>query len=234
MELLLDFQKKRIFTEIVKGLVRHSVSYSPAKKFGFAEKSKNKSMPFLKSNVPKELPAFNAVPAKSPPLMQGGIENVAGELRTENYRVSLKPMPQQREINRPALQPARIVIPEQRLPPHFQYLQPTPTNKDIDLGKLNPLIKDPMVKIIDCPGPDQSVVVTGNMGTKKTGIMLGRDEINEIVEKFSKESKIPSNEGVFRVVVGRLIFLAIISEIIGSRFTLRKMIAAPGMIQGRR
>lgn len=228
MELLLNPRKKRIFIEIVSELVRHSASYPQSKKFGFVEKSKNELNPFLERNISKELPKPNIISAKSPLPAQGGIENVAEELRAEKYRISLKPMPPQKEINRPALQPARIIIPEERLPYHFQYLQPTPTNKDIDLGKLNPLIKDQMVRIIDCPGPDQNVVVTGNMGTKKTGIMLGRDEINEVVEKFSKESKIPANEGVFRVVIGRFIFLAIVSEIIGSRFTLRKMIAAPG------
>lgn len=204
MELLAN-SNRRIFLELVRELVRHSASYPRARKLGLVEK-------------PRIEMEFKS---------RGGIEEVVGELKTKKYEVSLKPLPPPREINRPALQQARITIPEQKLPPHFQYLQPTPTNRDIDLGKLNPLAKDPMVRIIDCPGPDQNLIVVGNMGTKKTGIILGRDEINGIIEKFSKESKIPINEGVFKVVVGRFIFLAIISEIIGSRFTLRKMIAAP-------
>jgi len=248
MELLPNGNKERIFLEILRELVRHSASYPQARKIGFAEEgiqirpnipkmaiaveSPKLSVPLTK-NIKLTQASPSTVPQVSDRKKEGGIDKAVNELRMGKYQVSLKPNVQQREFNRPALEPAKLTIPEQKLPVHFQYLQPTPTNKDMDLGKLNPLIKDSMVKIIDCPGPDQNVVVTGNMGTKKTGIMLGRDEINEVVEKFSKESKIPVSEGVFRVVVGRFIFLAIVSEIIGSRFTLRKMIAAPGMLQRR-
>ena len=236
MEIFLNPDKKRIFAEIIRELVRHSASYKQARKFAF-EKPRISSNKILEKNIPNEMPKSDVAfrQEKSVQIRQksgGGIDSVAGELKAAKYETSsLKPMPPKREINRPALQQARLVIPEQKLPPNLQYLQPTPTDKGIDLGKLNPLIKDPMVKIIDCPGPDQNVVVTGNMGTKKTGIILGRDEISDIVEKFSAESKIPAHEGVFKVVVGRFIFLAIVSEIIGSRFTIRKMIAAPGMPQ---
>ena len=237
MEIFLNPNKKRIFAEIVKELVRHSASYKRAKEFAF-EKPRVEAGQVLEKKIFREMPKLNAPIVGQEKSFQtrqkygGGIDSVAGELKAAKYETSsLKPMPQQREINRPALQQARLVIPEQKLPPNLQYLQPTPTDKGIDLGKLNLLIKDPMVKIIDCPGPDQNVVVTGNMGTKKTGIILGRDEISDIVEKFSRESKIPAHEGVFKVVVGRFIFLAIVSEIIGSRFTIRKMIAAPGTPQ---
>lgn len=230
MELLENSNKKRILLELVKELVRNAGGH-PAIPYA---SGKHEALP-LKKEIPQrkiisekkiiELPRSKISQAK--PKSGGGIENVPGELKEGRYEVSLKSFPQPREINRPALQQARLTIPEQKLPIHLQYLQPTPTNKDIDLGKLTPLIRDPMVKIIDCPGPEQNLVVTGNMGIKKTGIILGRDEINDIVEKFSKESKIPVHEGVFKVVVGRFIFLAIVSEIIGSRFTLRKMIAPP-------
>lgn len=239
MEIFLNLDKKRILSEVARGLVRHSASYKQARKLAF-EKFPMKTGQILEKNVPPKA-SFKTtgtpsliIPQISERKIGGGIDRVAGELKAAKYETSsLKPAPQQREINRPALQPARLVIPEQKLPPNLQYLQPTPTDRGIDLGKLNPLAKDPMVRIIDCSGPDQNVVVTGNMGTKKTGIILGRDEINDIVEKFSRESKIPAHEGVFKVVVGRFIFLAIISEIIGSRFTIKKMIAAPGMLQRR-
>ncbi|MEK6760623.1 MAG: hypothetical protein AABX93_01735 [Nanoarchaeota archaeon] len=245
MESLQNKNNPRIFLEILRELARHSPAYLQMRKTGFSESSPMQ-IKIPEKKIIAEAPRLN-VPlirnvksAQTSPLAfqqvserkkVGGINEAVNELKTEKYQVSLKPIAQQREINRPALGSAKLIIPEQKLPPHFQYLQPTPTNKEMDLGKLNPLIKDPMVKIIDCPGPDQNVAVTGSMGTKKTGIMLGRDEITEIVEKFSKESKIPVSEGIFRVVVGRFVFLAIVSEIIGSRFTLRKMIAAPGMPQ---
>jgi hypothetical protein len=117
----------------------------------------------------------------------------------------------------------RLLIPESRFPPHLQYLQPIPVNKDIELGKLNPLVNDSMVKVIECYGPGENLVVSGGMGTKKTGMILEKEEIENIIKKFSEETKIPVQEGIFKVVAGRLIFLAIISEMIGSKFIIKKM-----------
>jgi len=118
-------------------------------------------------------------------------------------------------------------IPEPKLPPRLQYLRPTPTNIQIDLEKLNPLIKDPAVKIIECNGADEYITVKGTMGTKKTDIILNKDEINQIIRKFSETAKIPIQEGVFKVVVGQLILLAIISEVVDSKFIIKKMMYAP-------
>lgn len=112
---------------------------------------------------------------------------------------------------------------DSQLPPHIQYLKPTPVNKDIDLLKLNPLVNDPMVRAIECYGPEDNIVVKGNMGTKKTTIILTKEEINDIIQRFSKEARIPVQEGVFKVVAGRLILLAIISEVVGSKFVIKKM-----------
>ncbi len=121
-----------------------------------------------------------------------------------------------------------IIIPKSKLSQRFQYLKPTPTNLEIDLGKLNPLIKDPLVKDLEVPGGNQNVIVSGMMGRKKTNIILSREEIEEIIEKFSKTAKIPVHEGIFKVVVGKLIFSAVVSNIIGSKFIIKKMVYNPG------
>jgi hypothetical protein len=117
-----------------------------------------------------------------------------------------------------------LSIPESKFPPHLQYIQPVPMNKEIELGKINPLINDQMVKIIECYGPGENIVVQGNMGIKRTGIILDKEDINNIIERFSKETKIPAQEGIFKVVVGKLIFMAIISNVISSKFIIKKMI----------
>jgi hypothetical protein len=131
-----------------------------------------------------------------------------------------------RQIRTPPQDPFRKIelwIPEPRLPPHIQYLKPTPVNKYIELGKLGPMINDPMVKIIECYGPDQNIGVKGGMGERKTGIILNKDEIDKVIDKFSKETKIPVQEGIFKVVSGRLILLAVISGVTGTKFTITKM-----------
>lgn len=117
-------------------------------------------------------------------------------------------------------------IPEPRLPPEFQHLKPTSTTREIDLSKLNVLVNDPGVKRIECDGPSKYIVVSGSMGRKPTEIALSNDEIDEVVEKFSKAAKIPIDIGVFRVVVGNLILSAIISDIVPTRFVINKIIPA--------
>ena len=114
-------------------------------------------------------------------------------------------------------------VPEPKLPQHIQYLKPTPINKNINLGKLNPLVNDPMVKTIECYGSDQNIGVKGRMGEKKTGIILTKEEIDQVIQTFSKETKIPVQEGIFRVVSGRLILMAVISSVAGVKFTINKI-----------
>jgi len=114
-------------------------------------------------------------------------------------------------------------IPEPRLPPRLQYLKPIPTSKEIDIGKLNPLVKDPMVRMIQCNGPEENIVVDGRMGTKTTGIILTKEEIDEVIKKFSQSAKIPVEEGITRIVRGRLILLAVVSKVVSSKFTIKKM-----------
>jgi hypothetical protein len=128
----------------------------------------------------------------------------------------------------------RLLIPESRFPLHLQYIRPVPMEKEIELGRINPLIKDNKVKIIECYGPGESIVVQGDMGTKKTGIMLDKEEIESTIQRFSRETKIPIQEGIFKVVSGKLIFLAIISEIVGSKFIIKKMFYEPTQQQNYR
>jgi hypothetical protein len=100
-----------------------------------------------------------------------------------------------------------LFIPEQKLPSHLEYLKPIPVpGIEIDLGKLNPLIKDQAVRIIE-GNPDEPVIVTGTMGTKPTNIILNKEDIDRIISKFSQLSKIPTEEGIYRVAVGNLILL---------------------------
>ncbi len=119
--------------------------------------------------------------------------------------------------------PSALRIPEPVLPPTFQYLHPYPTPKEVDLGKLNPLLRDNQVRVIECNGEDEPIIVEGTMGRKITKIILNKEEIDEIIRRFSEEGKIPIKHGIHRIVVGRLIFSAIVSEIVSTKFIIRKM-----------
>src|SRR4030042_4167113 len=116
-----------------------------------------------------------------------------------------------------------LLIPEPKLPEHLEYLKPVATaGTEINLFKLNPLVKDSAVKIIEV-NPDEKVTVTGTMGTKPTDKKLSKKDIDEIKNKISKISRIPVTEGVYRVVAGNMILSAVISEVIGSKFVIQKI-----------
>jgi hypothetical protein len=116
-----------------------------------------------------------------------------------------------------------LKISEPKLPSHLQYLQPIPVEKTIELGKIEALIKDSAVKIIECHGPDERIKVKGLMGSKPTSIILNEEEIKSIIKEFSKKSKIPIHEGVYRVAVGCFVLSAIISNAIPPKFIIEKM-----------
>lgn len=123
--------------------------------------------------------------------------------------------------------PSILQISESRLPPTVQYLRPTPMQLEINLNELNPLVKDPFVRIIECNGPNENIMVIGTIGRKRTGIVLSKEEIDEIIKTFSDAARIPINEGVSKVVFGKLILSAIVSNIIGSKFIIKKMSGPP-------
>ncbi len=131
-------------------------------------------------------------------------------------------IPQQIFKKKP-IQKGDLNIPEPQLPERLRYIRPTPSEASIDLKKLNILMRDNAVRVIECPGPDERIIVKGAMGTKPTSIRLREDEIKEILEEFSNKSKIPIHEGIYRVAIGRIILSAIISSVIPTKFIIEKM-----------
>ena len=138
--------------------------------------------------------------------------------------------PQRQEISEAALRQIEspvLRIPEPKLPPEFQYLMPIPSTREIDLDKLNPLVYDPQVREIECDGPNKPIIVNGMMGRKPTEIILSGNEIDDTILRFSRAAKIPADVGVYKVVVGNLIFSAVISDVVASRFFITKMTPQP-------
>ena len=119
--------------------------------------------------------------------------------------------------------PSMLQIIESRLPPTVQHIKPFPMQVELNLKKVSPLVKDPLVRIIECNGAGENIHVIGTMGRKRTGIILSEEEISEIMKIFSESTKIPIEDGMNKIVFGRLILLAIVSEIVGSKFIIRKM-----------
>lgn len=153
------------------------------------------------------------------------------EQKTEITRTEKKEMEKELEFNlnppTPAIIKPRVLrIPEPRLPLQFQYLKPTPHPIEINLGKLNPFLNDPVVRRIESNGPGERVVVMVPI-PKFTEIILDKSEIDDIIKTFEAKSKIPAIEGIYNVAVGKYLFSAIISNVIGSKFSISKINYAP-------
>lgn len=127
------------------------------------------------------------------------------------------------KIINPHLNIPRISVQEPRLPETVSYIKPVANNKSINLGKLNPLVRDPLVKTIETEGPNQPVFVTGMMGHKPTKIKLNQEEIQSTIKRFSEEAKIPLEDGFFKAAVGNLAISAIVSESTGSKLIITKI-----------
>ena len=184
----------------------------------------------LEKILKKEGKEGTIIQKESKELVKGILHEKEKELKfLEKGRTPLKQRKPDLKKSLDSLRKIRPVlrIPETRLPQTFQYLRPTPTNTEIDLGRLNTFIQDPLVKVIECNGSDENIIVHGSMGTKPTNIILKKEEIDEIIKRFADAAKIPQDEGIFKAVFGKLIFSAIISETVGSKFIIKKMMYAP-------
>lgn len=183
----------------------------------------------LEKILKKEDKEGTVIQKESKELVKSIIHEKEKELRfLEEKKTSLKRKPDlKRSLDSLRRRRPVLRIPETRLPQTFQYLKPTPTNTEINLGRLNAFVQDPLVKVIECNGPDENIIVHGSMGTKPTNIILKKEEIDEIIKRFAEAAKIPQDQGIFKAVFGKLILSAIISETVGSKFVIRKMMYAP-------
>ena len=208
-----DF-KKIFLLAFTTELIRHSRNKDINKLQKIIELEESKKKENVLSVSPIEVPA--------PKKLE---QNVSIPERKILSRTAITPKsPRLKQFTRQIIRPA-LIIPEPKLPSHLEYLRPAPAPSiEIDLSKINPLIKDPAVRVIE-GNPDEKVIVTGSMGTKPTTIVLNKEDIDRIINKFSEVSKIPVSEGIYRVVVGNLTLSAVISEIVGSRFVIKKIIA---------
>lgn len=117
-----------------------------------------------------------------------------------------------------------LTIPKPKLPSRFQNIVPVPTEINIDLGKLNPILQNPKAEAVECEGPNIPLRVIEK--TKRniiTKIALTKEEINQIIQTFSEKKKIPLIEGAYRIAAGNLILFAVVSNVVNSRFVIRKM-----------
>ncbi|MFH1359286.1 MAG: hypothetical protein ABIH37_05340 [archaeon] len=93
---------------------------------------------------------------------------------------------------------------------------------DTALKKIEPLIQDKSIQLIECPGPGKNVLVKARNKINTTKVALSENEIKNVINYFSDKSMIPIIGGILKAAVDDLIISAIISEFVGSRFIINK------------
>ena len=155
-----------------------------------------------------------------------------------------RPMIPPQRMFRPRMQVPRPVPPrvmhQRHVPPRHVHLPRVPTvphtpfpnplqpkvNKTTGhvegYGKINAFLEDPTITTIECPGPGKPIVIVRAGQRQITRIVLGPDEIQDILDTVADEAHIPLLEGVFRAAVDSFAISAVISEMIGSKFVIKK------------
>ena len=104
--------------------------------------------------------------------------------------------------------------------PAYQTQQPIIESDS--LKKLDFLIKDLAVQMIECPGSGKNLLVKVRNKINLTRITLNEPEIRNVIDYFSKNAKIPVSEGILNAAVSSLLISAVVSEHAGSRFIITK------------
>ena len=95
--------------------------------------------------------------------------------------------------------------------------------KGFFLGKIEMLLQDPFIQSLECPGPGKNILIKKYNQINVTKMVLSKDDINEVIENFSKQAKIPLAGGILKAAVGDLVISAVTSEFAGSRFIINRL-----------
>jgi hypothetical protein len=167
-------------------------------------------------NNPKKIIKKSALQIKNP-VKQPPIAIPQARLQPREAPIQKIQNPNSRQV---------LTIPKQKIPPKFQNINPVPTKREVDLGNLNLMINNPMTQAIECDGENIPLRIVSRDGRKtQSQITLTKEEIDKVINIFSEMTKIPPLEGVYKVATGNLILMAIISEVIGSKFVIKKITA---------
>ena len=109
-------------------------------------------------------------------------------------------------------------------PPKLSQQLPQPKKpKAPAIERVKLLFRDPTVKSVECPGPGKNLLVRRYNKIYVTKINLEEDEIKNIIEYFADKAKIPIVGGMLKAAVDDFVISAVTSEVIGSRFIIKKI-----------
>jgi len=133
-------------------------------------------------------------------------------------KVTINQKPLQNQIIRPII-PTRNLLQKEQLSSSLSKTNP----KESGIKKIEPLFKDISILAIECPGPEKNLLLKKNNQTIIARITLNQNEINNIIEDFSRQARIPIIGGILKAAIGNTVISAVISEFVGSRFIINKI-----------
>lgn len=167
---------------------------------------------FITKNI--ALSAIKTMPSTSRSLPKRDVIN-ADLIPKFHEKVVEKRLEKTNEIRPPKKtffqKPARI----QKAPPKILAPQMSTMNVRPSLGeygRIDPLIRDQTVVVIECPGINKALFVLKMGRRQMTNITLTKEEIMNIIKKVSEKAKIPYMEGSFQAVADNFFINANISE----------------------
>lgn len=190
----------------------------------------------------KEIQPIHALIPQIKPLTPQIVEDITEQLQHVNPRVMpltmpldeqpipsimhSRPMmrtfqPQPRNPLRPEFHPTQFPIQPEN--PTLIQTHPLLSQPIIPLEKLMSLIKNPSITDIECLGAGKNILVTRRGLKETTPITLTSSEIDEILEEISNKTRIPLIQGLFKAAIGNILFSAVVSEFVGTRFNIRKI-----------
>jgi len=148
------------------------------------------------------------------------IEKIISEERIPIMRVfpGIQPLP---VVPFPSPQMPQVIMPRP-IAPAPPAAQLAPSIFPIDIGRLNRLASDPAVSMIECLGSKIKLKIKKDSSTAESETILDDNEIKSIINKFSEASKEKVTEPVFKAAFGGWELTAVVSDIVGSRFILKR------------
>lgn len=180
---------------------------------------------------------MNSIASKSPivswmvlqVISSGEIENVGAKHRIDNDivpAVSQKTHMMSNGFQESVLRIIQPVRVQPQIQPKFSK-QPVIPSQNVHVvldgyGRLSNLIKDNSISTIEYSGENLPLKITRLGKVQFTSIILSSEEVISILNYISSRTRIPIENQVFKVAIDNLLFNAVISKEIGTRFLIKK------------
>ena len=93
---------------------------------------------------------------------------------------------------------------------------------ELGLSKIKFFAFDPLVLSVECQGPGRNLIINKSGKIQTSYFSLNKEEIEEIIKRISEKTRIPVISGVFRAAFSNFVFIAVISEFVGTRFVIER------------